>query len=55
MTYLGEAQVEIAAIDYFRELGYTILHGTAISPSEVSDKLYRFVKKRRLQCPEKTG
>ena len=26
MTYLDEAQVEIAAIDYFRELGYEYAH-----------------------------
>ena len=31
-TYLDEAQVEIAAIDYFRELGYEYIHGPEIAP-----------------------
>ncbi|MBN1830417.1 MAG: HsdR family type I site-specific deoxyribonuclease [Deltaproteobacteria bacterium] len=32
MTYLDEAQVEIAAVDYFRELGYLCVHGPEIAP-----------------------
>ncbi|MCD6328255.1 type I restriction endonuclease subunit R, partial [bacterium] len=32
MTYLDEAQVEIATVDYFRELGYEYVHGAHIAP-----------------------
>jgi hypothetical protein len=32
MTYLDEAQVEIATVDYFRELGYEYIHGAHIAP-----------------------
>jgi len=32
MTYLDEAQVEIATVDYFRELGYEYVHGARIAP-----------------------
>jgi len=32
MTYLDEAQVEIATVDYFRELGYEYAHGPEIAP-----------------------
>jgi len=31
MTYLEEAQVEIASIDYLCELGYEYIHGHVIS------------------------
>jgi len=30
--YLDEAQLEIATVDYFRELGYEYLHGPKIAP-----------------------
>lgn len=30
--YLDEAQVEIATVDYFRELGYEYVHGPSIAP-----------------------
>jgi len=32
MTYLDESQVEIATVDYFRELGYVYIHGAHIAP-----------------------
>jgi len=32
MTYLDEAQLEIATVDYFRELGYEYIHGPEIAP-----------------------
>ena len=32
MSYLDEAQVEIVAVDYFRELGYGYVHGPQIPP-----------------------
>ena len=32
MIYLDEAQVEKAAVDYFRELGYEYIHGAHIAP-----------------------
>jgi len=32
MAYLDESQVEIAAVDYFRELGYEYVHGPKIAP-----------------------
>jgi type I restriction enzyme, R subunit len=32
MSYLDEAQVEIATVDYFRELGYEYVHGPEIAP-----------------------
>ncbi len=32
MPYLDEAQVEIAATDYFRELGYEYVHGPDVAP-----------------------
>ena len=32
MTCLDESQLELAAVDYFRELGYEYLHGAHISP-----------------------
>lgn len=32
MTYLDEAQVEIATVDYFRELGYEYTQGVHIAP-----------------------
>jgi len=32
MTYLDESQVEIATVDYFRELGYEYIHGAHIAP-----------------------
>lgn len=35
MSYLDEAQVEIVAIDYMRELGYAHIHGPAIAPGEL--------------------
>ncbi|MCL4692077.1 MAG: type I restriction endonuclease subunit R, partial [Candidatus Hydrogenedentes bacterium] len=31
-NYLDEAQVEIATVDYFRELGYEYVHGPSIAP-----------------------
>ena len=31
-TYLDEAQLEIATVDYFRELGYEYVHGPVIAP-----------------------
>ena len=30
--YIGEAQVEIVTVDYFRELGYEYIHGPVIAP-----------------------
>ena len=30
MNYLAEAQVELVAADYFRELGFAYVHGAAI-------------------------
>ena len=33
MTYSNEAQVEIASIDYFRELGYEYIHDAHIAPN----------------------
>jgi len=32
VTYLDEAQLEIATVDYFRELGYEYVHGPQIAP-----------------------
>jgi len=32
MTYLDEAQLEIATVDYFRELGYEYVHGPELAP-----------------------
>jgi len=32
MPYLDESQVEIATVDYFRELGYEYVHGPEIAP-----------------------
>jgi len=34
MTHLNEAQVEIAIIDYFRELCYECVHGQDIAPGD---------------------
>jgi len=31
MSYLDEAQLEIATVDYFRELGYEYIHGAHIA------------------------
>jgi hypothetical protein len=30
--YLDESQLEIATVDYFRELGYEYIHGAHIAP-----------------------
>lgn len=32
MAYLDEAQVEIATVDYFGELGYEYVHGPDVAP-----------------------
>jgi len=32
MTHLDESQLEIATVDYFRELGYEYIHGAHIAP-----------------------
>ena len=32
MTFLDESQLEIATVDYFRELGYEYIHGAHIAP-----------------------
>ncbi len=32
MSFLDEAQLEIATVDYFRELGYEYIHGVQIAP-----------------------
>jgi len=32
--YLDEAQLEIATVDYFRELGYEYIHGTEMAPDD---------------------
>jgi len=34
MSVLTESEVEVAALDWLAELGYTILHGPAIAPGE---------------------
>lgn len=38
--YLDESQLEIATVDYFRELGYEYVHGPKIAPDgEVSERI----------------
>ncbi len=46
MARITENTIEQATLTWLKNLGYD---------SEVSDKLDRFVKKRRLQCPVKAG
>jgi len=38
-SYLDESQLEIATVDYFRELGYEYVHGPHIAPDgEASER-----------------
>ena len=60
MTTITESDIEEAALDWFAELGYTVLHGPEIAPgaSDAERSTYKeVVLTRRLRgcgCPPKS-